>query len=1072
MTTLLDPNPLRAGSHRNMIEHLTAPFAAGALESEVAINASGVAAVADPTREPLLVVAPRAPLDRETLRLRATLPDGTVVDFLYSPYTEAGSFLPVYRPPASLTTGMAAPFSVKLELFARQPGQAEAAVPAADRAARLEARLIQGNMGRLVYLLGHEKQRLRREGRELAAMRLLSRARDLALDRFGADLAVPRLMDRIAFKSGAVVTETERESDADYRRRLRVYHELLQATPVRVLELLNGKSSTGANSGALGELGFAGRLSLVEEDDPFAVGIKLVQAGDTPYRDNFLAFIRKTFLLWPKTGASADGVHSARFLPPNRVKRDDDLRKGVRDHFSFQGSAANDPAMAPMLAMALIRAARCRKALGLTTKWPLTLAQSNTDGSRYELGLGADIEPFSSADLAAIAAKVPTAAPTDPEVKAMIASMKPPTTLGVDPEGRWFFEACGLRTAHRVDAGRLFVSHLPIFGTVVSGPTQVPQAGWTEVLPVGGWGANAILWYDRAAGEARFAQTDSYGNIITPTTLAGVRTTWSAIVPGQFTNDERANVALYDRAAGDLVFAAVDNTGFQVLKSYNGTWGNTWTHVAPLWLPQLGWHTGLLFYDKTNGVIETYTVTEGQATKVETLTGVSKGWTKIVPYVLEGGASQVLFYDPAKGEADIFGADEQGKLVQLDSFSGLRKTWTEIVPGLWGGSLLMEFLFYDRTNGDVEICTMGEAGFDVLNQIPDFGSWSLIRPGRFSSTGQYTDLLLYDRISGRGDLMEGTGDDELTLMHRYSDWQRGTANAFDAVLEAPGIPNSNVVLTTGLTDAATAWGGPAWTVLTPAQGSAARATADLRPATDPALATFAAVKLPLVQRQGPNPALPGVLTALDNLPPDLIATLRLAPAQAAQIVAGNAAAVGQLQTLLELLRVRRIGAAMPFVTAGGDVLLVVGVTGLPGIGLNLDDRVATGFRWYAVPIKGEGGSLKRVGSKTEYLPAGEGLVALVALGYARQRLTDPYEFRVDLPAGSFLDIRQYEFLMNVLEYACPAGVRVNTFDLRHGGVDLDGSGQPDPLGTTVSRTYRAFRRRRHRGETSVAVEES
>ena len=55
-------------------------------------------------------------------------------------------------------------------------------------------------MGRMIYLLGAEKQRLRRQAREISAVRLLSLARDNALDRIGADLGVPRFTGTIDFQ--------------------------------------------------------------------------------------------------------------------------------------------------------------------------------------------------------------------------------------------------------------------------------------------------------------------------------------------------------------------------------------------------------------------------------------------------------------------------------------------------------------------------------------------------------------------------------------------------------------------------------------------------------------------------------------------------------------------------------------------------------------------------------------------------------------------------------------------------------------------------------------------------------
>jgi hypothetical protein len=60
--------------------------------------------------------------------------------------------------------------------------------------------------------------------------------------------------------------------------------------------------------------------------------------------------------------------------------------------------------------------------------------------------------------------------------------------------------------------------------------------------------------------------------------------------------------------------------------------------------------------------------------------------------------------------------------------------------------------------------------------------------------------------------------------------------------------------------------------------------------------------------------------------------------------------------------------------------------------------------------------------------------------------------------------------MNLLQQIHPLCVAVNTFSLRQRHVDLDADGEPEPLQPTISRTYRRFRRRRHRGEELLPAE--
>ena len=210
---------------------------------------------------------------------------------------------------------------------------------------------------------------------------------------------------------------------------------------------------------------------------------------------------------------------------------------------------------------------------------------------------------------------------------------------------------------------------------------------------------------------------------------------------------------------------------------------------------------------------------------------------------------------------------------------------------------------------------------------------------------------------------------------------------------------------------------------------------------------------------------------LERLPAELVAAIRLAPAQSQAIAAGQAAAARALRDLVDILRAHRIASVLPLVSGSGAVVLLLGAIGLPGAGTNLQDRRSTGFRWYALPIQGSGAQVTSTGSRALFTPSEPGVYALAVVGYARTGDTDPYEFRVELPDDAMLDVRQYELLMNVLEHAHPAGVDVNTYSIRNEHVDLDGDGVADALTPAIARTYRAFRRRRHRGEVGVTLSE-
>jgi hypothetical protein len=507
MSVGLDPDLWRSASHRNQIQHLTAPFAGGAADFRLSISNTGRIEVAglarELLREPLLLITLTKTIGSNRLKVEAMLssnnPPRSLLSVEFAPYTEEGASLPLYCPPVAADTQIANEFTVTLTVteFATDQDTRGTAIAPADISRYLEAHLLQGVMGRMLYLLGAEKQRIRRQAREVAGMRALDLARDNALDRLGADLGVPRFIDFLRFRkpnpneapaifntfrfnelrfgsgfSGEIVAEPRREPDEEYRRRLAIYQPFLVPNFQRVLNTLNGSGMMAdQNRGLLSQLGVVERFRVFEENNDFGIGIHLVAVGNPALRTNFLNHARNVYLIFPNRNSTTDQIHNARPLSRSKVQQIDALRTRLNQTFTFDADAA----IAPMLATALDRVGRCRQALGISTPWRVFRAQDSRPqasggSSRYELGLGVEVSKFTIAQLNQMAAQHadPNRPRGDAEIEALLQSMTPlsPTE---DPEGRWLLNPCGIRTAHRTGSNRLYLSHLPTFGMEITG---------------------------------------------------------------------------------------------------------------------------------------------------------------------------------------------------------------------------------------------------------------------------------------------------------------------------------------------------------------------------------------------------------------------------------------------------------------------------------------------------------------------------------------------------------------------------------------------------------------------------
>ena len=409
-------------------------------------------------RLPLLLVSPQAGGRRRGLdcTVRITQSSGEVVEPVvvrFAPYTERGASVLAYRPARRRwSVDFATPFDVRLD-----PGVGGEPATMRDL---FELRVVEGNLARLLYVIGSEKMRLRRQANELYAMRRTRRGAGDALDRLGAELGVPRFDARLAWEA-TLRTPTIVRSARRTRRSARASASTAHSARIAP----RGRDATQRagyrhNAGSPSRLGVTHRLTIAEPDTEL-LGPCVWSRPRTTRR------VPRSWITHGRRSCSSPVSTSrhARLLPSDVRAEENALRARLAVNFGFPANAH----IAPILARRIDRVGKCRRALRVTRRWRVLRTQDDAGGSRYELGLGVDVEAVPPAELDRLAANHlagNVAADTPPEIRALLAQMQPQSSTN-DPQGRWLLAPCGLATVHPLDATKTYVSHLALHGLVI-----------------------------------------------------------------------------------------------------------------------------------------------------------------------------------------------------------------------------------------------------------------------------------------------------------------------------------------------------------------------------------------------------------------------------------------------------------------------------------------------------------------------------------------------------------------------------------------------------------------------------
>jgi hypothetical protein len=505
-------------------DELIGPLSGAVTPQPLPWSTGSTVVVDEPSHQSMVICTLLADLSDDAIEVVVSLvpasgPDQPQPVVRFAQWSEHGTELLAYVPSTDVS-GTAAPFTLRIAATHIAPDGTRQVLSANDAAAAIRLDLVQGVLGRLTAVLLSEKSRLRRQARELRAMRALDEARADALDRMGADLGCPRFADQIKWdlvgKQVGTVPLTPPgtvEDDGSYRARLRILRGVRLPSPTWIDSAVNGPGKPAdPGAGWLADVGFAKRLTVDEAANPLRVTFRLISSGHPKGRMELLNAIRLTHLVWPAGSAPGNAAHGARMITPEVKLRIDAARVALK---SF-GLPANQP-VAASVAFAVKRLADRQTALGVQVFGTLIGGQQDGGGSRYELGLGANFKAPKTFNLNKAVTKAQKLA--DPGLV--------PVSSANDPIGAWLLKACGFRTAELLPDGSVYVSCLATGGLIVD-VTPGPDAAAPLMLAARLETANDATHDAPLAGVVAALAADGLAPVAAPAPLlAGIKPTSS-----------------------------------------------------------------------------------------------------------------------------------------------------------------------------------------------------------------------------------------------------------------------------------------------------------------------------------------------------------------------------------------------------------------------------------------------------------------------------------------------------------------------------------------------------------------
>lgn len=342
-------------------------------------------------------------------------------------------------------------------------------------------------------------------------------------------------------------------------------------------------------------------------------------------------------------------------------------------------------------------------------------------------------------------------------------------------------------------------------------------------------GRSNLFGYDANTGRGDFYTTEKDGQVMRVAQHHDFPKLCTHVIVGNFASSGYDDLMFYDPVAGSLLTYQVNANGWKQKAGETST-SKTWTNLISGNFGGGGGWTDLFFYDSATGLGEFYTTDgTGALTLLKRYDSLRNGYSQVVMSDFSGGSgpTDLLFYHPETGTADIYVVDNGGEMSQEASLTDWRWTWSLIasgpfaergglflydleanevetfqdiarkaprpytqrysnLPGGWTHAVTGDFdtttiniLLYkaraveiepplaaDDGSGRAEVYIFDGSRLTLLNSENGLGPWTNFASGSFGGGVQGQDLYCYNSDSGDGECWRIGDDGSITQISR------------------------------------------------------------------------------------------------------------------------------------------------------------------------------------------------------------------------------------------------------------------------------------------------------------------